>query len=189
MKTDDRANISAYEIDQGSRQGDLRSALESALQAIRAGALDSELFYVAARISFQLGNLQKAEQLVRMLLAADPDYINGWMLFGRIYSRKGDIARATYGLKRAEEIFPAISELNIDADGDEAPRPVPTESVVSISSKSISFETATFADICVRQGYLNKALKIYSDLLKKNPDDEALKQKISEIKSKTGMND
>jgi tetratricopeptide (TPR) repeat protein len=48
------------------------------------------------------------------------------------------------------------------------------------------FETATFAEICVKQGKLSKALEIYKKLLEKEPDNGKIKDKITAIESKIG---
>ena len=41
--------------------------------------------------------------------------------------------------------------------------------------------TKTFAEICVRQGQLDEAASIYKDLIKKKPNDAALRQRLAEI--------
>jgi tetratricopeptide (TPR) repeat protein len=184
----DRENnnyLSSFDIDQLSRAGDMRDALNFALHEIRDGSRDIHLFYLASSLAYELGDIQKSEQLVRHLLAADPDHINGWLLFGKIHKRKGDAARSAYGLARAQEIFPALVEfglLNDLQDGKE-----PTEKMAG--GNVLDFETKTFAEICVKQGYYNRALKIYMDLKEKRPDDPEIGRKIEEIKKKMGKND
>jgi len=44
-----------------------------------------------------------------------------------------------------------------------------------------SLNTRTLADIYMEQGVYNKALEIYSDLAKKNPDDAEIKSRLEEI--------
>ena len=44
-----------------------------------------------------------------------------------------------------------------------------------------SLNTATLADIYMEQGVYNKALEIYSDLAKKNPDNPEIKSRLEEV--------
>ena len=45
-----------------------------------------------------------------------------------------------------------------------------------------SLNTRTLADIYMEQGVYDKALEIYSDLAKKNPDNEDIKSRLEEVK-------
>lgn len=46
------------------------------------------------------------------------------------------------------------------------------------------FETSTFAEICVAQGKIDKALAIYRNLLRKNPDNEFYLEKVKTLQSR-----
>jgi tetratricopeptide (TPR) repeat protein len=184
----DRENndyLSPFDIEQLSKAGDMRDALNFALHEIRDGSRDTQLYYLAAVLAYELGDIQKSEQLVKFLLTADPEHINGWLLFGRIHKRKGDAARSAYGLTRAQDIFPALVEFNLLNNIQDTKEP--NESLAS--GRVINFETKTFAEICVKQGYYNRALKIYTELKEKRPNDPEINQRIEEIKKKMGKND
>jgi tetratricopeptide (TPR) repeat protein len=185
MNNEELAQLSPFEIARMGKTGSLRDALNAALKRIRDGEKDYEFLYVAATIAFELGDMQKAEQLVRLLLVADPEQINGWLLFGRIYYRRGDMVRYGYCLSRAEEISPAIAELNLHTIARSSENMTKQES----NGGELNFETATYADICISQGYLNKALKIYSDLKDKDPGNPVYDSKIDEIKKKMSKHD
>ncbi len=187
MIRDDKNYLSPFEIDQLGKSGDLREALNFALHEIREGSRDVQLYFLAATLAYDLGDIQKAEQLAKLLLAADPEHINGWLLFGRINRRKGDQARSAYGIGRAEEIFPALMEYDL-LNNLREPK-AEKKNDYSATSDPSSFETRTFADICIKQGYYNKALKIYNELSEKMPDDPEIGQKIEEIKRKMGKNE
>jgi tetratricopeptide (TPR) repeat protein len=182
MAKEDRTGFTSYEIDQVGRKGEVQDAFGLALDAIRVGACDDELFFVAASLAYRLGDLDKAGQLVNMLLARDPDHVNGWVLFGQIHEDRSDAVRAEFGRASAQSLFPAVGgdensslELTDESGGDErAPEGLADE-------EEISFDTMTFAEICTRQGYYNKALKIYHDLQKKRPHDSELKRRIEDL--------
>ena len=179
--------FSAYEIDEIGKRGKVQDALSLALEAIRSGVQDDDLYVIGASLAYQLSDLEKAGQLINALLTRDPDHVNGWILFGQIHQAKGDIVRAGYGRSMAENLFPAISDIEIVVE--ESPSALVSGDPISaseISGEDISFDTMTFAEICTRQGYYNKALKIYYDLLKKNPHDPELKRRIEDLTKRLG---
>jgi tetratricopeptide (TPR) repeat protein len=181
MSNQELTHTSPFDIARMGKGGSLRDALNAALRHIRDGEKDNEYLYVAATIAYELGDMQKAEQLVRLLLVSDPEQINGWLLFGRIYHRRGEMIRYGYCLNRAEEISPAIAELNLHTIARSS------ENVNTRNQKNdgeLNFETATYADICISQGYFNKALKIYGDLKEKDPGNPIYDLKIEEIRKK-----
>jgi tetratricopeptide (TPR) repeat protein len=187
MDENNNKKLSSFDIDEISKRGNLRHALDLALEAIKEGVFETDLYLVAADMAFRLGDLDKAEQLTNRLLVLDPEHVKGWLLFGEIYTKKNDIIRAGHTRQMAETLFPALAKVDVESerssdeencdDGDKKDRP-PRE--------GLSFDTITYADICARQGYYNKALKIYQDHLKKNPDNEELKKKIADIEKRIG---
>ncbi|OGC92281.1 MAG: hypothetical protein A2W25_14815 [candidate division Zixibacteria bacterium RBG_16_53_22] len=187
MNRDENNSLTPFDIDQVGEAGSLRESLNLALKEIRAGARDTDLFYMAARMAFELDDVAKSEQLVKHLLALDPEHLNGWVLFGKVYHKKGDQARSNYGLAKAEEIFPELTDQDLLGDLLRAETLKIAKEKRGIGKEI--FETETYADICVKQGYLNKALKIYSDLKEQFPDNPGLEKKIDELKKKMGRHD
>lgn len=187
MSTEELTTLSPFDIARMGKNGSLREALNAALRRIRDGEKDNEFLYVAANIAYELGDMQKAEQLVRLLLVSDPEQINGWLLFGKIYHRRGDMIRYGYCLSRAEEISPAIAELNLHTIARSAEAVKKEEQ--SGATRELNFETATYADICMTQGYYNKALKIYGDLKEGDPGNPEYESKIEEIRKKMSKHD
>lgn len=179
--------LSAYEIDEIGKRGKVQDALSLALEAIRNGVQDDDLYVIGASLAYQLNDLEKAGQLINALLARDPDHVNGWILFGKIHQAKGDIIRAGHGRSMAENLFAAVKDIQISAEESQSALVSgDTVSENKISGEDISFDTMTFAEICTRQGYYNKALKIYHDLLKKNPHDPELKRRIEDLTKRLG---
>jgi tetratricopeptide (TPR) repeat protein len=190
METDNKSSSVVYDIDQIGKKGELQEALDQALQAIRQGLDEDDLFFIAADLAFQLGDLGKAAQLINRLLARDPEHVNGWILFGQIHQQRQDIARAAYGRLQAESLFPGLRE--IDFDGNAVDRQLSSADKKGpgmSSDRPINFDTLTFAEICAEQGYHNKALKIYCDLLERDPQNEDIKRRIEELNRKLNKGD
>jgi len=161
-----------------------------ALEAIKKGVAETDLFFIAADMAFQLGDLDKAEQLANTLLVMDPEHLKGWVLFGEIFSKKNDIIRAGHARQMAKTLYPALT----GADKESSDFFSMDNNNIEIAGRDkpvekLDFDTITYADICASQGYFNKALKIYHDHLKKNPDDEELKKKIADIEKRLVKND
>lgn len=190
MEIDDKKASIAYDIDRIGKNGKLQEALDQALQAIRQGLYEDDLLFIAADMAYQLGDLDKAAQLIDRLLARDPEHISGWILFAQIYGHRQDIARAGYGRLRAESLFPGLREIDFDGNTIEEQTPGLSEAERKTSSgRQIDFDTMTFAEICAEQGYHNKALKIYYDLLEKDPQNEDLKRRIEELNRRLNKDD
>lgn len=190
MNDDDKPASIAYGIDRIGKNGKLQEALDQALQAIREGLYDDDLFFIAAALAYQIGDLDKAAQLIERLLVRDPEHVNGWVLFGQIHEQRKDMARVDYGRLQAENLFPGLREIDFDSNAVEEQTPVASRTEQNRSSEQrIDFDTMTFAEICAEQGYHNKALKIYYDLLEKDPQNENLKRRIEELNKRLNKDD
>jgi tetratricopeptide (TPR) repeat protein len=181
----------AYQIDGIAGAGNSKEALSLCLQNIKDGLADEDTYFIAARIAFHINDMQKAEQLVSSLLAIDPDHIHGWVLLGEIHKAQADTIRHEHSMKMAEELFPSAKEsglLNltpaktviVNEDSGQAQ----TEKGKGISPDDSSFETVTFAEICISQGYFNKALKILKDLSARDPENRDLIRRIDDLERK-----
>ena len=182
--------LTAYGIDQLGRRGMMREALDLALEAIRKGEDDGDLHFVAADLAFKLRDLEKAAFLINGLLIKDPEHLSGWVLFGQIFKAKNDLVRAAYGRSQAENLFPALAGMSVL---DDLPSGSPAGSQAkgrgSLTRQELDFETMTFAEICVEQGYYNKALKIYNDLLQKDPGSDEIRARVAELEKRLERND
>lgn len=190
MNQDHKIKMSTFDIDMIAKRGGLREALDLALNAIKSGVFESDLFFISAEMAYQLGDLDKAEQLINKLLAIDSEHVRGWTLFGEIMIKKNEIIKANYAYQMAENLFPAIASFNRRiVEAAEKERAIDNKAEKDKPVKPLNIETRTFADICVKQGYYNKALKIYHDLLEENPESIELKKRIADIEKRLGRND
>lgn len=184
MDRDRNKKADAFDIEEISKRGNLKDTLDLLLEAIRTRGFESDLYFAAANMAFRLGDLRKAEQLAGRLLEFDPEHSGAWMLYGEITGKISSIIRP--GAR-----FNVLSAADSDSDGLPGPDLGKIESKdVDMSrdgqKESLDFDTITYADICARQGYYNKALKIYQDHLKRNPDNEELRKKIESIRKRLG---
>ena len=80
-----------------------------------------------------------------------------------------------------------ITEEINDFDTEEPPKEKSEPAEPPAVLKSELFETATFADICFKQGKYDKSLNIYRRLLTKEPANARYKEKIRIIEAKMGI--
>lgn len=185
MKKDKTTRTTDFSIDSISGRGALRDALNLALEAIKNGCFETDLYFFAADMAYRTGDIYKAEQLIDRLLALDPEHAKGWTLFGDIHNRINNIAGNLNVHHLTETPVPdltaeEIKTFNFFKNMDNKSK----DGKIEEPKESLNFDTITYADICARQGYYNKALKIYQDHLKKNPHDEGLKKKIADIEKR-----
>lgn len=185
MKKDKTIRIADSAVDSISRRGVLRDALDLALEAIKNGSLEADLYFFAADMAFRTGDILKAEQLLHRLLALDPEHVKGWTLFGEINKRKNNIIETCCDHHMTEVLIPDLTTQDIETSN--FLKKMDNENKngkIEGPKEKLNFDTITYADICARQGYYNKALKIYQDHLRKNPHDEGLKKKIADIEKR-----
>lgn len=186
----ENAKSTAHSIDLVAQGGLLREALELALKVIDNGEADNDLYFVAADLAHKQGNLDDAARLINQLLIRDPEHVSGWVLFGRIFAAQKDLVRASQGRSRAENLFPALTGMGICDDLPSAPAIGSRgRGHGSLSTEKLDFETMTFAEICVEQGYYNKALKIYNDLLAKDPGSDDIRARVADLAERLNRDD
>ncbi len=79
---------------------------------------------------------------------------------------------------------PEPSEVGVPQQPRVAVEQSPEDKTGPMDAQGVTITTETIADIYVKQGYLDKALSVYEDLLGVYPTRDSLKQKISFVKSK-----
>jgi tetratricopeptide (TPR) repeat protein len=187
MKRDESKKNLVRNFESITMRGSLRDTLDMVLEMIKEGSLETGLYYNAANMAFHLGDLVKARQLVNRLLELDPGHTNGWMLFGDIKDREKNIIDSNNYARVEDQLLPDSILINggspslivrVAKKGD--------DTVCDEQNKNLDFDTITYADICARQGYYNKALKIYQDHLRENPENEELRKKIENIRKRLG---
>ena len=182
MDRDKNGKMDALDIEEISKRGNLKDTLDLLLEAIRVRGFESDLYFAAANMAFRLGDLRKAEQLAGRLLEYDPEHGGAWMLYGEITGRISSIIRT--GGK--SDGLTAVDRASGELLGRDLGRIESRDIDMSRDGQkeSLDFDTITYADICASQGYYNKALKIYQDHLKRNPDNEELRKKIESIRKR-----
>jgi tetratricopeptide (TPR) repeat protein len=160
-------------------------------------------YIVLARIQCQQGDVAASESSFNKALEIDPDSLAALVGFSRLCLLLDDKVKARNLLLTARELSPADSVINKLLLGLPEPEPeheiaapesnaVPpatetlavqgdVESEVAAVSPVEPLETATLADLYLKQGMADKALAIYRNLLARDPDNLEIRRRIRDI--------
>jgi tetratricopeptide (TPR) repeat protein len=186
--------------------------LEKAVEIVQKGILENPAFaegYVAySRILIKQRLFDEAVGKLETALILDGNRLTAIKLLAKIRFNQGDFKSAQSLLRRAAEIksddssIRKILELVEQKLAETAPVPTAQATVMSVPEAvpepktapvlnyneklervSAPISTATIAEIYIRQGFPEKALKVYRDLLRADPLNEYLREKLVQLKT------
>ncbi len=157
-----------------------------ALELTRAGLSriprSTGLSLLEARLLSEEGDAQGAWNAVGRLLEIDPHNTRALWLkarLGRRLEKKDEAIQAARTLLRLEPDHPEARALLLEMAPEEKKDKVAVKEGAETGRRTIT--TATLAEIYVKQGYLNKALHVYRELLEAEPDNQRLNQRLKEL--------
>jgi tetratricopeptide (TPR) repeat protein len=150
---------------------------------------------VMGKCLYDQGRFNEAEQSFRQVLGMDQENLVALKYLGMISAEQGDIENATRHFNHILKLDPdnrEIREKLNDLDGEEEileltpikdERFEGEEIALGESDLETSDElaTMTLADIFAAQGYRGKAIKIYEEVLGKDPANEAVRDKLQAL--------
>lgn len=165
---------------------------QEALQVTRAGLSRAPrsraLSLLEARILNETGDKQGAWNALGRLLEIEPQDRQGLWLKAQIGRQLG---------KKPEAIEAARALLHIVPDHEEAKAllaelaPQQREEKEPVAAEKgagtrRTITTATMAEIYVKQGYLNKAVHVYRELLAADPESNRIQKRLQELEGQVG---
>jgi tetratricopeptide (TPR) repeat protein len=173
-----------------SQIGLLDDALEAALLGTKTIPNYSPGFAVLGNIYCQMGRLEEALKAYNQALLIDPENLPAFLGLAKFYIAQGERDRAIKTLAQAKGFHPDNSDVMAMLNALALPRPweqikQATEvhddfahQVFDAAESEDPIPTATLAEIYVKQGLIEQAIKIYQDILKKDPRNAAVLQRI-----------
>ena len=170
------------------KMGMLDDALEVARNGVEALSSFSPGHTALGRILAQRGQLEEAERAFARAVEIDPESLPALKGLARVCALGKQGERARQLLKRAAELAPddqavrkMLAALGPESASEErAPQPAPPSESAGTAAAGEDNEpiaTATIAEIYVKQGLLDKALKVYGDLVRANPGNDRLRDR------------
>ncbi len=144
--------------------------------------------YTSARalqglIHYHLNDFQKSQEDFRRVIEEDTGNLLARRMLGRIYSEAGEIERSAEEYRKALAIRPgdaesarALADLGVPREGSSAVQ-------VEEERQDERIYTRALAEIYMQQGALEEALDLFSWLMKNEPWDEQLREKVEELNS------
>ncbi|WP_029918143.1 tetratricopeptide repeat protein [Pelobacter seleniigenes] len=149
----------------------------------------SPAFIVLGRIYCQQGEFEKSVEAFAKALEFDPDNLSGLVGFARVRILREESKDARRLLLQARALSPAdpiINKLllslppvssNLNAEIEQEP------AEKSTSAGSSPLISATLAELYLKQGLADEAVRIYRELSALSPEDLSLRRKIKELEA------
>lgn len=172
--------------------------LDDALEAARLGTEMlphfSPGFSTMGRILGQMGRIDEAMSAYAKALSIDRQSQAALVGVARLHLIRAERDMARKILKQAEEFHPDDEKISDMLNALDLPRPWAQIKQASQVQESMPYveaavekpgepiPTATLAEIYVKQGLFDKAINIYSDILKQAPGNDAARNRLEQIK-------
>ena len=188
--------------------------LDDALEATRLGTKRlphfSPGFSAMGRILGQMGRIDEAMTAYAKALSIDRESQAALVGLARLHLIRGERDQARKILAQAKEAHPEHDKIADMLKALDLPRPwaqikqvpaaqAPVEKVVDekgvdekgvdekgVDEKGGPIPTATLVDIYVKQGLTDKAIKIYNEILDKNPGNKDAQERILQLQKEAG---
>lgn len=173
-----------------SQIGLLDDALEAALLGTKTVPKYSPGFAVLGNIYCLMGRLEEALNSYNKALLIDPESLPAFLGLAKLYIAQGERGQAVKVLAQAKGSYPDNSDIMAMLNALALPRPWDQIKQATIIHDDYAHQvfdpvesdepipTATLAEIYVKQGLIGQAIKIYRDILKKDPNNAAVHQRI-----------
>jgi tetratricopeptide (TPR) repeat protein len=179
--------------------------LDDALEATRLGTKMlphfSPGFSAMGRILGQMGRIEEAMDAYAKALSIDRQSQAAQVGLARLHLIRGERDEARRILAQAQESHPGDDKVSDMLKALDLPRPweqikqvpqvkeptAPTETTVDEADETDEpIPTATLAEIYVKQGLTDKAIKIYNEILDKNPGNSDAQERILQLQKEAG---
>ena len=183
--------------------GMLDDALDIALQGTLSQPLYPGGFLALGRIQVEKGLLADARQAFEKALTIEPENIQAINELARTCRLLGEQELALQWQRKAaaltaeDEAIKAQPTERTAKGGESQPAgidpspgvspaaPEPSEALENTADRAAEpITTATIAEIYIRQGFLQRALKVYRDLLRADPQNTVVKQKLTDLQQR-----
>lgn len=177
--------------------------MDDALEAARLGTERlphfSPGFSTLGRILGQVGRLDEAMSAYARALSLDRQSQAALVGLARLHLIRSERDQARKILRQAQEFHPDDERIADMLNALDLPRPwaeiqqatqvqeAAVESEEAQAPSSDPIPTATLAEIYVKQGLIDKAIKTYQDILEQNPENDAARERIMQLKEEAGL--
>jgi len=176
------------------KAGMVEAALEICDKGIAENPGYTSGYVVKGKCLFDLGKLARAEETFEEVLEHDENNLVALKYLGLIMAEQGNANEAYDKFRHILALDPDDKEIKrriADLESSEEPVELPDVKDEEFEGESISLSddapasddlaTTTLADIYAEQGYIDKAARIYREVLKQQPGNRAVRAKLERL--------
>ena len=172
--------------------------LDDALEATKLGTKMlphfSPGFSAMGRVLGQMGRIDEAMSAYARALSIDRQSQAALVGLARLHLIRGERDQARKILAQAKEAHPGDEKISDMLKALDLPRPwdkikpLLQDQAPTVSAETVAVETgepiptATLAEIYIKQGLTDKAIKIYNDIVHDNPGNSAARERLMQLK-------
>jgi tetratricopeptide (TPR) repeat protein len=137
------------------------------------------------RTLLEMDRLEESSAEFRAVLESEPQNLLAGRLLAGIYRNQGRWSEALETFRKLQSFYPDDAEVRaqvyqLERGPEEEPvSQAPRPSGVSAGQDALA--TNTLAEIYYRQGLVERAVAVYENMLRADPDNQAVRRRISEI--------
>jgi len=137
------------------------------------------------RTLLELDRLDEAAEEFRRVLESEPQNLLAGRLLAGIYRSQGRWGDALETFRRLQLFYPDSAEVRTQVyqleRGPESGGGPETGAPVEIPDPGDALATNTLAEIYLRQGLIDRAVAVYENMLRADPDNHVVRRRIAEI--------
>jgi tetratricopeptide (TPR) repeat protein len=176
------------------KHGELEDALKVCKKGLEKHPSNASARIVLGRIYMDQSKTTEAIQEFEKILEVDPENMMAHSLLGSVHIKKGDYQAAIDEYQKILSLNPDDEEIqaflkkaieqaaSAQKPGADAKPKAPLED--KKSSVPASTASLTMADLYLKQDHVDKAIEVYEELLSQDPQNQVVRQKLSEANRK-----
>lgn len=179
-----------YSADDNSEEGTLQENIEASWNRLKDNPKDWDTRVSLGNSYFRKGMLKEAREQFEWVVEAISNNIIAYKMLGEIFEKEGNRQKA-YRLYQIYTAFnpddvkakQIVSSFRTEEPLTEKEKPVQSRVVESSdnSQRQINIFTKSIAEIYERQGYLEKSLNTYEDILVHDPENILIQKKVKSL--------
>jgi pentatricopeptide repeat protein len=163
--------------------------LSEAERVCREGLLKHPHYHSArvllGRTLLELDRLEESSAEFKAVLESEPQNLLAGRLLAGIYRNQGRWSEALETYRKLQAFYPDDAEVRAQVyqleRGPEEASPPPASRPAAAAMSADALATNTLAEIYFRQGLVDRAVAVYENMLRADPDNQAVRRRIGEL--------
>jgi len=167
------------------RQGRLAEAERVCREGLQKHPQYHSARVLLGRTLLELDRMEESSEEFRAVLESEPQNLLAGRLLATIYRNQGRWSEALETYRRLQAFYPDDADVRAQVyqleRGPEEASPSPVSRPAPAAMPQDALATNTLAEIYFRQGLVDRAVAVYENMLRADPDNQAVRRRISEL--------